>query len=157
VTPIIKCGRRNDEANYQEIPFLSAISKLFEHLVYRSMYEDLKKFISAIQHSFVEGLSAVLNLVEYSSFVLNAIEDVCQVDSVYTNFSKAFDRVRHCLLLNKMSTNIKPARCLWLRSYFFGRIHHIRIGDCFSKDILVTSGVLQGSHLGRDKEASFGL
>jgi hypothetical protein len=150
VTPIIKCGRRNDEANYQEIPFLSAISKLFEHLVYRSMYEDLKKFISAIQHSFVEGLSAVLNLVEYSSFVLNAIEDVCQVDSVYT---KAFDRVRHCLLLNKMSTNIKPARCLWLRSYFFGRIHHIRIGDCFSKDTLVTSGVLQG----RDKEASFGL
>jgi hypothetical protein len=26
-------------------------------------------------------------------------------------FSKAFDRVRHCLLLDKMSGDIEPARC----------------------------------------------
>jgi hypothetical protein len=44
------------------------------------------------------------------------IEEEWQVDSVYTDFSKAFDRVRHQLLLEEMSVGIEPARCLWLRS-----------------------------------------
>jgi hypothetical protein len=148
MTPIFKCGRQNDEKNYQKIAVLLAISKLFELLVYKDMYVDLKNLISTKLYNFVEGLSAVSNLVEYSSFVLNTIEDGCQVDSGYTDFTKAFDRIRYCLLPNKMSTNIEPARCLWLRSYFFGRMQRIRTGDCGLKDILVTSGVRLGSHLG---------
>jgi hypothetical protein len=43
---------------------------------------------------------------------------------------------------------IEPARCLWLRSYLTGRIQRIRIGDAVSRNIRVTSGVPQGSHLG---------
>jgi hypothetical protein len=35
---------------------------------------------------------------------------------------KAFDRVRHCLLLDRMSSDIEPGRCQWLGSYFSGRI-----------------------------------
>jgi hypothetical protein len=60
---------------------------------------------------------------------------------VYTNFSKAFDLVRHQLLLEEMSVAIEPARCLWPRSYLTGKIPRIRIGDAVSKDIRVTSGV----------------
>jgi hypothetical protein len=63
------------------------------------------------------------------------------VDSVYTDFSKAFDRVRHQLLLEEMSVGIEPAGCLWLRSYLTGRIQRIRIGGAVSKDFRVTSGV----------------
>jgi hypothetical protein len=47
--------------------------------------------------------SMITNLLEYASFVLNSIEDGSQVDS------KAFDRVRHQLLLNEMSVSIEPA------------------------------------------------
>jgi hypothetical protein len=89
-----------------------------------------------------------MNLLEYASFVLNSMEDGNQVDSIYTDFSKAFDRVRHQLLLNEMSVSIEPARCMWLGSYLSGRIQKIRIGDAVSKDIKVTSGVPQGNHLG---------
>jgi hypothetical protein len=80
--------------------------------------------------------------------VLNSIEDGNQVDSIYTDFSKAFDHVRYQLLLNEMSVGIEPARCLWLGSYPSERIQKIRIVDAVSKDIKVTSGVPQGSHLG---------
>jgi hypothetical protein len=83
----------------------------------------------------------VTNLLEYASFVLNSIEERWQVDSVYTDFSKAFDRLRHQLLLEEMSVGIEPARCLWLRSYLTGRIQRIRIGDAVSKDIRVTLSV----------------
>jgi hypothetical protein len=33
------------------------------------------------------------------------------VDLIYTNFSNPFYRVRHCLLLDKMSSDIGPAHC----------------------------------------------
>jgi hypothetical protein len=74
--------------------------------------------------------------------------DGCQVDSIYTDFSNAFNKVRHRWLLDKMSTDVEPSRCQWLGSYFSGRIQRVKIGDCVSRDILVTSGVSQGSHLG---------
>jgi hypothetical protein len=146
VTPIFFKCRRNVE-DYRGEAKLSAVSKRFEMLVYRTMYDDLKNLISVNQHGFMKDQLTVTNLLEYGSFVLNSIEEGWQVDSVYTDFSKAFDRVHHQLLLEEMSMGIKPARCLWLRSYLTGRIQRIRIGDAV-KDIRVTSGVSQGSHLG---------
>jgi hypothetical protein len=56
--------------------------------------------------------------------------------------------VCHRLFLDKMSTDVEPSRCQWLGSYFSGRIQRVMMGDCVSRDILVTSGVPQGSHLG---------
>jgi hypothetical protein len=54
----------------------------------------------------MKNRSTVMNLLEYASFVLNSIEGEWQVDSVYTDFSKVFDRVRHQLLLEEMSMGI---------------------------------------------------
>jgi hypothetical protein len=105
------------------------------------MYNDLKNLMSINQHGF-------MNLLEYASFVLNSIVDGNQIDSIYTDFSKAFDRVHHQLLLNEKFVGIEPARCMWVTSYLSGRIQKIRIGDAVSKDIKVTSDVPQGSHLG---------
>jgi uncharacterized protein YijF (DUF1287 family) len=82
------------------------------------MYDVLTNLISVNQHGFMKNRSTVTNLLEYASFVLNSIEEGWQVDSVHTDFSKAFDRVRHQLLLEEMSVGIKHARSLWLRSYF---------------------------------------
>jgi hypothetical protein len=113
---------------------LSAILKRLELLVYRTMYDDLKNLKSFNQHGF-KNRSPVTKLLEYASFVLNSIEEGWHVGSNYTDFSKAFDRVRHQLLLEEMSMDIEPARCLWLRSYLTGRIQWIRISDAVSKDI----------------------
>jgi hypothetical protein len=145
VTPILKSGQRNDVSNYRGISIMWTVGKLFELLVYKYMYEDLKGQLMDCQHGFVKGRSTVSNLLEYSSFVLKSIEDG-SADSIYTDSSKAFDKVRHRLLLDKMSTDVEPSRCQWLGSYFSGRIQCIKMGDCVSKDILVTSGVPLGSH-----------
>jgi hypothetical protein len=91
-------------------------AKLFELMVYRVMYEDLRVHLADCEHGFVKSRWTVSNLIEYSSFVLKSIEDGCQVDSIYTYFSKAFGRVRHCFLLEKMSGSIELARCQSLRS-----------------------------------------
>jgi hypothetical protein len=62
--------------------------------------------------------------------------------------SKAFDHVRHQLLLDEIFVGIITARCKWLGSYLSERIQKNRIGDGVSKDIKGTSGAAQGSHLG---------
>jgi hypothetical protein len=90
-----------------------------------------------LSHGFVKGMSTVSNQLEYSSFVLKSIEDGCQVESIYTDFSKAFVKVCHRLLLDKTPTDVEPSRCQWLGSYFSGRIQRERMADCVS----------QGSHL----------
>jgi hypothetical protein len=69
--------------------------------------DDLRNLISVNQHGFMKNRSTVTNLLEYASFVLNSIEEGWQVDSVYTDYSKAFDRVRHQLLLEEMSLVIE--------------------------------------------------
>jgi hypothetical protein len=111
-TPIFMKGRRN---NVEYI--LSATPKRFELL-----YNYLKNPMSINQHGFMKNRSTITDLLKYASFVLNSIENGNQVDSVYTDFSKAFDRVRHQLLLNEMSMGIEPTRCMWLGSYLLGRI-----------------------------------
>jgi Reverse transcriptase (RNA-dependent DNA polymerase) len=103
--------------------------------------------MSINKHGFMKNRSTIANLLEYASFVLNSIEDGNQVDFIYIDFAKAFENVRHQLLLNEMSVGIEPERCMWLGSYLSGRIQKIRIGDAVSKDIKVTSGVPRGSHL----------
>jgi hypothetical protein len=60
----------------------------------------------------MKNQSTVTKLLKYASFVLNSIEEELQVDLVYTDFSKAFDRVCHQLLLEKMSVGIEPTRYL---------------------------------------------
>jgi Reverse transcriptase (RNA-dependent DNA polymerase) len=125
----------------------AAIAKLFELLIYKNMYKELQRLISENHHGYVKGRSTVSNPLEYTSFILKSMEDGLQVDSIHTtHFSKAFDKVRHQLLLIKLALAVPPDRCGLLRSYFSGRTQRVRIGSCVSKEI---KGA-QGSHLGPD-------
>jgi hypothetical protein len=107
VTPIFKKNRRKNVEDYCGLAILSAIN-----MVYRGMYNVLKNLMSFNQHGFMKNRSTITNLLMYASFVLNSIEDGNQIDSIYTDFSKAFDRVRHQLLLNEMSVGIETTRCM---------------------------------------------
>jgi hypothetical protein len=53
VTLFFKSGKRNDVSNYRGIAILSTVCKLFELLVYRYMYEDLKGQLPDCQHGFI--------------------------------------------------------------------------------------------------------
>jgi hypothetical protein len=64
---------------------------------------SVKSSIMSAQHGFFKGRSTVTNLIEFTSYVLNCMENGIQVDAIYTNFSKAFDRVSHRLLLRRLA------------------------------------------------------
>lgn len=44
------------------------------------------------QHGFVQGRSTTTNLIFYQNEIISSLEKRLQVDSIYKDFSKAFDR-----------------------------------------------------------------
>jgi hypothetical protein len=107
-----------------------------------------RSLISDEQHGFVGGRSTVTSLVEFPNFVLSEMEEGLQVDAVYTNFSKAFDRVNHGLLLSSLTRKFRGSMIFWMGSYLTSRTQCVRVGDYLSEMIYCHSGVPKGSHLG---------
>jgi hypothetical protein len=89
----MKSGKRNLIENYRGIAILSAMPKLFELLDFDSLSFHLKGSIAVVQHGFFKGRSAVSNLMEFASLCIRLMEVGIQTDAVYTDFSKAFDRI----------------------------------------------------------------
>ena len=149
VTPIYKKGNRSDVGNYRCIAKLPAIPKLFESLVCDEMKQILEPILQTHQHGFVKGRSTVTNLSCMIHFIHEAFRDGDQVDVLYTDFSKAFDKVDHTLLLRKLrGFGVKGDMLAWLQSYLTGRTQYVKFRGHLSNQITVTSGVPQGSHLG---------
>jgi hypothetical protein len=72
-----------------------------------------------------------------------------QIDSIYTDFSSAFDLVDHGLLIFKLEKyGIKGPLLGWIKSYLTGRTQKINLMGILSDITEVTSGVPQGSILG---------
>ena len=93
ITPVFKNGNKQNISNYRPISIICTFLKLFESIFYTKLYENIKDHISQYQHGFVKGLSILTNLSVFSDYVTNSIESKRQVDVVYTDFSKAFDKI----------------------------------------------------------------
>lgn len=149
IIPIFKSGIRADVANYRGIAILSTIPKLFEKLVKDNLFHHIKNTISTRQHGFYPGRSTTTNLAILTNFVAHSIEAGDSVQIVYTDFSKAFDKIDHqklILKLDRLNCNYLPTR--WISSYLSDRKQIVSWDNFFSKQLSVTSGVPQGSHLG---------
>ena len=149
VTPIFKKGKKNDIRNYRPISILSSITKVFENIIYSDIYEYVKLKISKFQHGFVADKSTVTNLCILSECISEAIGDNEQLDVVYTDCEKAFDKVDHGIILNKLrNIGFSQKAFNLIKSYLVDRNQTVKIGRCFSDQYVSTSGVPQGSNLG---------
>ena len=93
--------------------------------------------------------STLTNLIEYYSYLNESFGNRCQVDAIYTDFSKAFDKVNQRILLLKLShLGFRRETIIWLRSFLCDRWQQVRLGNFPSEPFHVTSGVPQGSHCG---------
>lgn len=149
IIPIFKSGLREDVENYRGICIQSEIPKLFDSLITQQIYSSCKNIIVSNQHGFCQGRSTTTNLLIYHNHIVNALENRLQVDSIYTDFSKAFDRVDLKLLPLKLQALGLGGNLLkWLESFLVGRTQSVKLGNFISYDIDVLSGVPQGSHCG---------
>lgn len=149
ICPIFKSGSRNNIENYRGVSNQSSIPKVLDAIVTNYLDFHISSVIGQFQHGFTRGKSTSTNLTEFSSIVITSNELHQQTDTIFTDFSKAFDKVPISILLLKMLIiGVNNKFMKWLTSSLSGRVQFVKIGNIISKAIQVTSGVGQGTHIG---------
>jgi hypothetical protein len=149
ICPIFKSGKKNIISNYRPVTILPHISKVFESIIYSYIYTNVQNVISEHQHGFFRGRSTSTNLSCISHFISAALDKNTQVDVIYTDFSKAFDRIDHNILLNKLRHfGFSDSLLNLFESYLSDRFCYVNVLGFYSARLVVNSGVPQGSNLG---------
>ena len=73
-------------------------SQCLEKIVYNAICDPIFPYLTEWQHAYIKGRSCVTQLVLTHHHWAKALDDGCQVDVAFLDFSKAFDTVS-CLLL----------------------------------------------------------
>ena len=149
IIPLFKSGNKSDIENYRGIAKLSIIPKLLEKIITDRIMYQVSSLISPYQHGFQKNCSTTSNLIQLTSAINRGFLINKQTDVIYTDFSKAFDKVNHILLVKKLKLIGFSNLCIeWIYSYLSNRTQSVRFRSSTSKNINVLSGVPQGSHLG---------
>jgi len=99
------------------------LSKLFETLILNLIRSSLNHISVDEQHGFRPGRSTVTYNLSLHSYIFDSFHGKCQVDVIYTDFSRAFDRVDHNHLVSTLdSLGIGKPLLSWLHSYIKNRI-----------------------------------
>lgn len=101
ITPNFKSGDKNN-CNYRPISKLSVIPKMFEALITKKLVTIISNYISPFQHGFRPKHSILTNLLSYQTQILQSFEKYQQIDAIYTDFQKAFDKVNHVIFFTKI-------------------------------------------------------
>jgi retron-type reverse transcriptase len=110
---------------------------------------QLKGLIVPGQHGFVPNKACVTNLFETLDLITDALKRRNSVDLVLLDFAKAFDKVSHAKLIQKLEAyGINKTLVKLIESFLTGRKQRVVIGDNSSEWEDVTSSVPQGSVLG---------
>ena len=122
-----------------------------ESVIRDSIVEHLtsKSLLRQSQHGFMRGKSTVTNLLEYLEELTMAIDRGEDVDVLYLDFSKAFDKVPIRRLLSKCEgLGIKGKLLGWVEQWLTGRRQRVVLNGKESEWGPIKSGVVQGSVLG---------
>lgn len=149
VTPIPKSLNKTMVEEYRPIAILSSPAKIFESIVHKHIYAQVKAYLCNEQHGFRAKRSVDTNLLTLVDFISTKLDRKSQVDVLYFDFRKAFDRVNNDTLLAKLSDiGFAPNLLRLLADYLRDRQQFVRLGLYESRPYHTRSGVSQGSILG---------
>jgi hypothetical protein len=101
------------------------------------------------QYGFIKGRSTVLQLLTLLDEWTKILDIGGQIDVIYTDFEKAFDKVPHKRLISKLfSYGVNKGVIDWVQSFLNERTYSVCVNGKFSSDKKVLSGIPQGSVLG---------
>ena len=107
VQPVHKKNSRQLKENYRPISLLPICSKIFEKVIFDSMYHFFleNNLISRNQSGFRPADSTINQLLAITDEIFRAFETMDESRAVFLDISKAFDKVWHEGLLFKLKQN----------------------------------------------------
>lgn len=152
VTPIPKPNKLSTDPNsYRPISILCTPLKVMERVMKSKLMPFLErnKILPNQQFGFRSNSGVVDQLLDCNEDWNAALENGKNVDIIYFDFSKAFDKVPTDILLKKCySAGISDNLLRWLSCYLENRTFSVNMNNHFSEFFGIPSGVTQGSVLG---------
>lgn len=149
ISPIYKSGSKNNIENYRPIAILSSISIVFESILYDVIIKHVEPKLSDFQFGFRKNRSVAGDLLDFVTYSTDVLAKGNQIDTIYTDFAKAFDKVDHNILVHKLTSfSISLDFCQLIKSYLSNRNQYVSVNNYQSNTYIASSGVPQGSSLG---------
>ena len=130
---------------------LPVIYKVFENVIFDQLSEYFvtNNLFSPQQYGFRKNSSTELTALELLDRLFGQLDKHKIPINFYIDLSKAFDSLRHDILLDKLTHyGITGTANKFMKSYLCNRKQFVQIGDTEPKMRPVTTGVPQGSIVG---------
>nr|CAD2192896.1 unnamed protein product [Meloidogyne enterolobii] len=150
IIPIFKNGNRSDLKNYRPISLTSTTCRIFEKIIYSEVLKFLieNDLLSKNQFGFLPKRSTVTQLILTLNKWYEGLLHKKNIDVIYIDLQKAFDKVPTQHLLNKLyAYGIRGKIHRWLSNFLTDRTFTVRINNEESSIFPTLSGVPQGSIL----------
>ena len=148
VTPIHKKSEETDKANYQPVSLLTALSKVFERVMFDQMYEAFRCKLSHNLSGYLRGHSCCSALLKMTADWRASLDRREAVAAVAVDLSKAFDSVCHSLLAKLTAYGFSGRALQLMTVYLRERKQRVKLDNTYSQWRTVTTGVPRGSLLG---------
>ena len=151
VIPIHKKGDKDDINNYRPVSVLPIVSKIFERIIFKHVYNHLhiNRLISRHQSGFQPNESTINQLAYMYHEFSEALDKKKDVRIVFCDVSKAFDKVWHLGITFKLKQlGIDDILLNWFCDYLKDRKQRVVIKGQCSDWGDIEAGVPQGSVLG---------
>ena len=138
IVPVHKKESKSLMKNYRPISLLPICGKLFEKVIYNTLFEYLKsnELLVNCQSGFLPGDSCISQLLSITHDIYKAFDGnpSLEVRGVFLDISKAFDRVWHEGLLFKLKCiGINGPLYLLLKNYLSNRKQRVVLNGKTSK------------------------
>ena len=125
IIPIFKSKENNQLNNYRPISLLSSISKIFEKILYKRLYNFINEKLTKRQYGFRAKHSTIQAITEMYTDIIESFDNKSMTIATFLDLSKAFDTIDHNIIINKLKTyGIRGVALKWFKSYLVSPFIH---------------------------------
>ena len=144
ITPLHKKGNRAIAASYRPVSLTSHVIKIYERVLIKQMVAHLEEnnLLNSKQHGFRSGKSCRTQLLHHFDDIIESLSNGDDMDAIYLDYAKAFDKVDHQLLLNKLQLyGFHSKIIMWIEPFLTNRSQKVIVDGHMSIIAPIISGV----------------
>ena len=112
-------------ASYRPVSSTSHVNKIYyEQVLRKQMVAQLEEnnLLNSKQHGFRSGESCLTQLLHHFDDIIESLSNGDDMDAIYLDYAKAFDKVAHQVLLSKLQLYGFHSKIIkWIESFLTNR------------------------------------